>query len=453
MIRHFLKKRDLTQGNVLINIAYLAFPLVFSYALYTTQSIIDMFWVGRLGSVSIAAVAMSSTIIMILITFIFGISTGTVALVSQNIGARRQREADAVASQSIVLSFVSALIIAVIGSILAEKLLYLLGAQPDVVLEGAGYLKVLLIGGAAMFLLFVGNSLLQGSGDVVVPMIAIIIANVLNIILDPIFIFGLGVPRMQTRGAALASVISQTIACIFVLYVLFKGHSRVHIRLKEFSLKLKIILKILKIGMPSSMQMFFRTMMGVVMMSIVASFGTVAVAAYGIGMRLQMICLMPAFALGTTAATLVGQNLGAGKLRQAKRSALVATGLDLLFMIVIGAIFFIFAPEIITIFDRSKAVVLIGSRYLRITALFYSFIAFSVVLNRALGGAGETFVPMLITFVSLWLVQVPLAFILPKLFDLGLDGVWWAIAISFVVNGLLTLVWFHMGRWKKRALT
>jgi len=453
MIRHFLKRRDLTQGNILVNIAYLAFPLMLSYALHTTQSIIDMFWVGRLGSVAIAAVAMSTTVVMVLVTLIFGISTGTVALVSQNIGARRQKEADVVASQSIILSLISSVIIAIIGFLAVERLFQILGAQPEVISAGTGYLRILLLGGAAMFILFVGNALLQGSGDVVIPMIAIIIANVLNIILDPIFIFGIdriGLPGMGTKGAALASVISQIIACVFILRVLCKGHSHVHIRLKEFRLKLKVMFQILKIGIPSSLQMFFRALMALVMMSIVASFSTNAVAAYGIGMRLQMVCLMPAFALGTTAATLVGQNLGAGKISQARKSALVATGLDLIIMISIGIMFFTFAPGIISIFDKNKEVILIGSRYLRITALFYSFIAFSVVLNRALGGAGDTLVPMLISFVSLWLVQIPLAFILPRFFGLGLDGVWWAVAVAFTVNGLLTLIWFQIGYWKKR---
>jgi len=452
MIKHFLKRRDLTKGSILVNIVYLAFPLMFSYALHTTQSIIDMFWVGRLGSVSIAAVAMSATIIMVLLTLIFGISTGAVALIARNIGAGRKTEADTAASQAIVLSFVSSLLIAIIGFICAGYLLKILGASQEVVLEGTAYLKILFLGGVVMFVLFVSNSLLQGSGDVMTSMISISIANILNIILDPIFIFGIGVPRMGTKGAALASVISQAIACVFVLYVLLQGRSRVQVCLRGFCVRLKVMLEILRIGIPSSLQMFFRTIMGLVMMNIVSSFGTNAVAAYGIGMRLQMIWLMPALALGATAATLVGQNLGARKIDQARKSALVATGLDLIIMISVGIIFFTFAPGIISIFDKSKEVILIGSRYLRITALFYSFIAFSVVLNRALGGAGDTFVPMLINFVSMWMIQVPLAFILPRFFGLGLNGVWWAVAVAFTVNGLLTLIWFQIGRWKKRKV-
>ena len=452
MIRHFLKKRDLTQGNILINIAYLAFPLMLSYALNTTQSIIDMFWVGRLGSISIAAVAMSATVIMVLVTLIFGISTGTIALVSQNIGAGRKEEANSVASQSILLSLISSVVVAFIGFLFAEKLFKILGASPEVISVGTDYLRILLLGGWAMFILFVGNALLQGSGDVVVPMIAIIIANVLNIILDPIFIFGIGVSPMGTKGAALASVISQMVACIFILYVLFKGRSHVRIRLKEFGLKIKIISQILKIGIPSSLQMFSRTIMALIMMNIVASFSTNAVAAYGIGMRLQMVFLMPAFALGTTAATLVGQNLGAGKIDQAKKSALIATALDLIIMVLTGVIFFIFAKQVISIFSSNKEVISIGCAYLKVTSLFYGFAALSIVLKRALSGAGDTVVPMIIVFVSLLIIQIPLAFILPGFFNLGLDGVWWAVVIASIANGLFTLIWFQMGHWKKKGI-
>jgi putative MATE family efflux protein len=457
-VKSFLKrilsfrKNDLTRGSILKNILYLAFPLMISSSLQTTQSLIDMFWVGKLGSASIAAVAASGTILMVLVPLIFGIGTGTVALVSQNIGAKRQKAADSVAMQSVILSLIGASILAIVGFIYAPDMLRVLGAEPEVVLIGTHYLRILFLGGVTMFLLFLGSSTLQGTGDMIIPMIVMVMANVLNIILDPIFIFGIGFPRMGTSGAALATVISQAVSCSVVLYVLVKGHSHVHLRLNELKVKPKVMARILKIGIPSSLQLFFRMAMGIVLMGIVASFGTYALAAYGIGMRLQMATLMPAFALGTTAAAMVGQNLGAGKVKQAQKSALIATGLDWVIMITLGIIFFVFAGNIISIFDKTKEVILIGTSYFRITALFYSFIAFGLVLNRALGGAGDTFVPMLITFVSLWIVQVPLALILPRYTRLGLNGVWWAIVIAMITNSTLIVFWFFTGRWKKARI-
>ncbi|MDP2939202.1 MAG: MATE family efflux transporter [Candidatus Omnitrophota bacterium] len=458
MAKNFLKffssrNRDLTQGPILKNIVYLAFPLMVSFALNTTQSLIDMFWVGRLGSEAIAAVAMSGTIIMVVVTLFFGISTGTVSLISQNFGAGNLKEVENVAMQSLIVSIIVSLIITIIGFVLSEGLLSLIGASQEVILIGTPYLKIIFLGSATMFLLFIGNAILQGVGDTFIPMVLIILANLLNIILDPIFIFGIGVPRMNTNGAAWATVISQAISCLIIFYLFFNGHSKVHIRIKEFKIDFKIIWQIFKIGVPSSLQMFFRSVMGLAMVGLVASFGTYAVAAYGIGMRLQMVTLMPAFALGAAAATLLGQNLGAGKISRAKDSALIATFLDLIIMLLVGLLFFIFSHEMISFFDKTKTVVAIGSEYLRITAIFYSFIAFGVVLNRALGGAGDTFVPMLITFVSLWLIQIPLAIILAKNSFFGLKGIWWSISIASVINGVLTLLWFIIGKWQKRSLT
>lgn len=444
-----LRRNNLTEGSIFSNIIYLAFPLMIGAFLQTTQSLIDMFWVGRLGSEALAAVAMGYTVVMIVVPLIFGISIGTISLVSQNIGAKRQRDADEVAAQSIIISIFASIIFAIIGFIFAKDILRILGADRQVILMGSQYLRILFLGGITMFILFLGSATLQGTGDVIIPMLVMILANVLNMILDPIFIFGIIVPRMEVAGAALATVISQSISSIVILYILFKGHSHVRIRLSEFRFKPKIAWNILKIGIPSSLQLFFRTIMRVVLMAFVSVFGTYAVAAYGIGMRLQMVTLMPAFALGTTAATLVGQNLGAGKIKQAKNSALMATGIDLGIMLALGIIFFVFAGNIISIFDKTKEVVAIGSSYFRITALFYSFIAFGIVLNRAMGGAGDTFIPMIITFISLWIILVPLAIILSRCTNLGLEGIWWAIAISSVANGLLILFWFMTGHWKK----
>jgi len=444
-----LRKNNLTEGSILSNIIYLAIPLIIGSTMHITQSLIDMFWVGRLGSEALAAVAMGYTIIMVVVPLIFGIATGTISLVSQNIGAKRQVDADNVATQSILIALISSFILAVVGYIFAPIFLKILGAQNHVLALGSGYLRILFLGSVTMFIMFLGSATLQGTGDVIIPMILMVLANVLNIILDPILIFGLGVPAMGVSGAALATVLSQAVSCVIILYILFKGHSHVHIRLKEFYLKPKIVWDILRIGVPSSLQLFFRMLMRVVLMGIVAAFGTYAVAAYGIGMRLQMVMLMPAFALGTTAATLVGQNLGAGKVNQAKRSALMATGIDLGIMLTLGILFFIFAPNIVSIFDKTPEVIAIGTNYFRITALFYSFIAFGIVLNRALSGAGDTVVPMIITFISLWIILIPLAIYLSRYTSLGLNGVWFAVAISTVVNGLLVLFWFLTGNWKK----
>jgi putative MATE family efflux protein len=214
--------------------------------------------------------------------------------------------------------------------------------------------------------------------------------------------------------------------------------------------RLRYIKEILRIGFPSSMQIFFRSLMGVAVVGIVAGFGTYAVAAYGVGMRLQMVILMPAFALGGSAATLVGQNLGAGKSARAKRSAWVATIFDMIIMVFVAVIFYLFARQIIGVFNKNREVIDLGAEYIRITTPFYIFIAFGVVLNRALAGAGDTFVPMIITLLSLWGFQIPMAIFLSKHTSMGVTGIWWSVALTSILNGMLILGWFETGRWKKR---
>lgn len=428
----------------------LALPLMVVAALNTTQSLIDMFWVGRLGPSSIAAVAISGTIIMVLFTLIFGVSTGTIALVARSIGAKDQETANAVATQSIYIASSMAVILVVLGLLFTDKLFMVLGASADVLKAGTGYLKILLLGGITMFVLFVGNSILQGAGDTVTPMKLMVMANVINIILDPIFIFGIGVPRLNTSGAAVATIISQAVSGICVVWMLANGKSAIHINLKKLKLSLKHIKAILKIGFPSAMQIFFRSSMGIMIISIVAGFGTFAVAAYGIGMRLQMVILMPAFALGGAAATLVGQNLGAGEPLRAKKSAWVATIFDLIIMAFIALLFFLFADKIIGLFNKNSEVIRLGAQYIRVTTPFYIFIAFGIVLNRALGGAGDTFVPMIITLLSLWGFQIPMAVFLSKNTPMGVTGVWWAVGLTSILNGMLILGWFETGRWKRK---
>jgi len=326
-----------------------------------------------------------------------------------------------------------------------------LGAGKDVLETGTGYLKILLLGGITMFVLFVGNAILQGAGDTVTPMKLMVLANVINIILDPVFIFGIGVPRMDTSGAAVATVISQAVSAVCVLWMLSNGRARVHVSLKKWQFSLEHIKGIIKIGFPSSMQIFFRSIMMIILISIVAGFGTCAVAAYGIGMRLQMVILMPAFALGGAAATLVGQNLGAGLPLRARKGAWVATIFDMIIMAFIAVVFFSFANQIIGIFNKNCEVIRLGAQYIRITTPFYIFIAFGIVLNRALGGAGDTLVPMIITLLSLWGFQIPMALFLAKSTPLGVTGIWWATGLTSLLNGMLILAWFETGRWKKKG--
>lgn len=446
------RKRELLQGSIVRNVWALATPMMFGNMLQTAFNVVDMVWVGKLGGAAIAAVAMSGSILMVIMTLIIGIAMGTIAMVARFMGAGERKKANEVAMQSLILSFIASSLLAAAGFGLAEGMLKLLGGTPEVVALGTGYLKILLVGGTVMFLLFLTEAILRGAGDALTPLIILIISILLNAILDPLMIFGIGFPRLGVNGAALATVLARGIGVIIAFRVLFRGSSPIHLELRNLKVNFGLMGRMIKLGIPSSIQMSLRSLMGVVLMAIVAKYGTYAVAAYGVGLRIMMLVLMPAFGLAMAAATLVGQNLGAGEPERAHLSAWTATCFNMLIMGTVGIIFFLFAPNLISFFNTNPQVVEIGTAYLRITSRGYLFIALGIVLGRALTGAGDTVSPMVITFISLWCLQIPLALILPGGFHLGVAGIWWAILISTVVHGTITTGWFQRGRWKLKEI-
>ena len=275
----------------------------------------------------------------------------------------------------------------------------------------------------------------------------------MNIALDPFLIYGLGpFPKLGVAGAAIASVLSQSVAAVIVVRAMFHERAQLRVTWHDWRPNLKLSWRILKIGLPGSGQLLTRSVMGVVLMIVVAKCGTAAVAAYGTGLRFHMIVLMPAFALGGAAATLVGQNLGAGKPERARAAAWLATGLDLLFMLVAIFIMMTFAGPLMRMFNGDPEVVQIGVSYLRIVSPFYVFAALGIVLGRGLNGAGDTLAPMVATILALWGLQVPLAIWFSKIFAVPTDGIWWAIGAAGIAHGLLITAWFELGRWKKQKV-
>jgi len=442
-----------TEGSLLRAIAALAAPMFFSALLSNAQSLIDLFWVGRLGHEAIAAVAMGGTVVWVLSPMLMGLSTGTVALVARAVGARRREDAAAAAGQSLLLAAFFGAGTAVLGTVYADRLIALLGAAPEVQAAGGGYLRIMLWGSFSVFFLFISNAGMQGAGDPITPMRLMLLANAINIVLDPILIFGLGpTPRLGVVGAGWATLIADATAAAFALRALAGGRAALHVRPADLRPQGGIIWRLLRIGIPGSGQMLARSLMTAALMRVVAGFGTVAVAAYGTGMRFHMIVLMPAFALGGAAATIVGQNLGAGRPDRAQRGAWLASAIGVGFMVASGLVLVLFAPALIRAFNPAPEVVAIGAVYLRTVSPFYIFAALAIVLGRGLNGAGDSLFPMLFTVASLWGLQVPLAVTLSRPTAFGLPGVWWAMAAATAVHGLLVTGWFLTGRWKRARI-
>ena len=446
ILHKFKKQRDLTVGSISKNLWILAIPMLVSNVLQATFNLIDMFFVGKLGPAALAAVALSGSILMVVMFLMMGIAMGTMALVSRSIGAKNQAQANNAVMQSLIMVFWGSIIFGIIGYLLSPWVLGFLGANAEVAALGTGYLQITFLGVIAMFAMFLISGILQGAGDALTPMLILGSATILNIILDPLLIFtaGLGV-----NGAAWATVLSRGIGSLWALEVLLKGRSRIHVPLKHFKIDWTIIWRILKIGIPGSAQMSMRGLIGIVLFAIVAKFGTFAIASYGVCVRLQLLALVPGFALGMAAGTLVGQNLGAKQSKRAAYSAWMAVLYYGIFMIALAALYYIFAPYFLYVFNGNPEVVKIGTNYLRITVLGYVFVALGVVLNRSLSGAGDTIAPMIITFIALWLIQVPLAIYMSRF---GLNGVWYAVLIAFFVQGTLATGWFLLGKWKHKIV-
>jgi putative MATE family efflux protein len=447
------RKHLIIEAHPIRAILALATPMLIGAILQNVQSLIDLFWVGRLGPEAVAAVSISSTILMLLFPMLMGLATGTVALVARFVGAHNFEEASHAASQSLMLAFVFGGISALIGWHYTDKFFMLLGAESDVLAGGHDYLRITLLGSVTIFILFMGNAALQGVGDTLTPMYIMAVSNVLNIVLDPFFIFGWGpFPEWGVKGAAWASVLAQGVAAGVSVYVLFGGRAHLHVRPKLWIPNLSLSWRILRIGLPGSAQMLTRSLMNAVLMRIVAGLGTAAVAAYGIGMRFHMIVLMPAFALGGAVATIVGQNLGAGKPERARHASWLATALDIVFMVVAAAVMMIFSGELMRLFTQDHEVMQLGSRYLIIVSPFYIMAALGIVLGRALNGAGDSMAPMICTIISLWGVQVPLAIYWAKIWVPAIEGVWWAIAAAMTLHALLIAAWFETGRWQHKKI-
>jgi len=452
--KQILLKRDLTTGNIIRNIWYLALPLIIGNILLGAFDLVDMAFVGRLGPSAVAAVAISGTIMGIIWIAIMGVSVGTVAMVARFIGAKEFERADNIATQSFLMSLIGGAITAVVGFFSAEFLLKAMGARGEVLTLGVSYFKILCLGALAIFPCVTLAFALRGSGDAHTPMKTLILSTILNIILDPLFIFGWGwFPRLGVKGSAIATVIARVTEMTILLFILIKGKSHLHLHLKRIRIETATIGKILKIGIFVSLSELMWNISGLVLMKIVASYGTFAIAAYGIGMRLMLAIHMPGFGLSQTAATLVGQNLGANKPKRAEKSAWFTLGFYEIITLTVMVIIFLFSSSIIAGFNDHPEVVKIGVSYLRFTGMALAFMALSIILAGAMQGAGDSFSPMLIDFINLFLIRIPLAIFLAKILNLATTGIWIGIAVSDTIGGICMTLRFCQGKWKHKVIS
>ncbi len=422
--------------------------MVASMFLNDVLHLVNLFFVGQLGTAHIAGLTISYVFLEIFFTLAMGISTGTVAMIARHIGADKRGEAHNIVVQAIFIALALSLVMTFLGVFFAEWAMEVMGTEGEVKVLGATYFRIVSLGGIFIFVPFVLNSALRGAGDAVTPMKIMVFSNLLNLILSPCLIFGLFFfPRLEMAGAAWASVAARALGMLLTGYVFFSGISAFRLRTKDIRLDLKVMGMLLRIGFFGSMQMIFRNISALIVARLVADFGMFAMAVYGIVVRLRSSVLLLGLALGNAGATLVGQNLGAGKPERAARTAWAIAGLYAVFMAAVTLIFLFFAPELITLFNRETAVINEGALFLRIFSATFIFLAFASILSRAMTGAGDTFSPMMITGLTLLVLRIPLCYLLSLKW--GVLGIWLGMAVSNIFQGLASSFWFHMGRWKK----
>ncbi len=446
-------KRDWTKGNILRNVLSLSWPMIVSNSLNMVGPTVDMVWVGRLGASSIAAVGVAGMVTMLFHSAILGLFMGLRAMVSRFIGAGDEPGANHVSQQALVIAVATSIVLAAIGIFFAEPLLRVLGVDDDVVSQGAPYLRIQLVGIVAMSLRFMGEGIMQASGDAMTPMKIAVVFRVFHVALCPFLVFGWWLfPAMGVSGAALTNIISQSLGTALLFRYLLAGGSRLRLTFSNFRLDPKMIWRIVRIGLPAAVMAVQRNVSQLVLMWFMVPFGTLAVAAHSLNQRMEMLLFMPAWGFGIAASVLVGQNLGAGQPERAERSGWLAAALAEGVMLVCSLAIWLWAEGIIRIFSPEPAVVELGGIFLRIATAGYAVMALTAVLQQSISGAGDTLPPMLFSTLFMFGVQVPLAWLLPRVTDLGVYGVRWAIVAGTVVGTIAYIVYFRLGKWKQKKV-
>ncbi|HDD23885.1 MAG TPA: MATE family efflux transporter [Chloroflexi bacterium] len=445
--------RDLTSGNLHRNIWYLAGPMILETGIQNVTQLLDTYWVGRLGSDALAAVTISITIRWVFNSLANGLGIGGLAVVARRIGEKDADAASHAVWQTILLGLGVSFALSIPALLLARPLLKLLGADATVLPLGISFLRVILGGLFTVVLVFVINALLRGAGEAQLAMRVLFLATAVNVVLEPILIFGWGPwPALGVTGSAWANVVGFGAGLLWQTLILLSGKARIHINPRDLRPDFPVMGRIIRIALPSTVQMFLRSSSRLVIIGLVGAFGTFATAGYGVANRLLLIVLIPGFGLANAASTLVGQNLGAQQPKRAESSAWWVSAYGATYMAAFSMLLFVFARPLIHIFDPTLEVVEIGATALRIVAPSLIASALGIVLARSFDGAGDTVPAMMINLFTLWGIETTLSLILSRWTSLGLTGIWWARTLANVANGLLLAIWFRIGRWKRRKV-
>jgi putative MATE family efflux protein len=445
--------RDWTKGSIIGNLLSLSWPMMISGSLWTVGQTTDMVWVGKLGPASIAGVGVAGIAVLMVLSAKLGLTMGARAMVSRMVGAGDIAGANHAARQAYVISLAYGLIVTAIGILLPERIIGLFGLQPDVVREGSSYLRVAAIGWTSLSFSLMNMAIMQASGDSVAPMKISLTFRLSQVALCPFFVFGWWIfPRLGVTGAALSQAITDTGGMVTGLWILFSGRTRLHPSLTDFRLDADVVWRMVKVGLPGLVMGVERNFGSMVLMWIMAPFGTLAVAGHSLIQRVEQIITMPGWGLGMGASVIIGQSLGARQPGRAERSGWLAVGIVEGFMLLCALAVLLAAEYIIRIFSSNPSLVELGAGFLRVAAAGYAVMGFGTVLSNGISGSGDTIPAMVVSIVTMWAILLPLAWGLPKVTDLEVYGVRWAIVINIAVGAAAYVTYFRLGRWKRKRV-
>lgn len=443
------KQEDFTTGSIRKAIFMLSIPMILEMLMESTFALVDIIFVSRISVNAVATVGLTESVITLLYAVAIGLSMAATAVVSRRIGEKDKAGAAKAAVQAIFLGAVVAVILGVFGIIYPKEILGLMGGEASLIEEGYRYTRILLGGNITIMMLFLINAIFRGAGDASVAMWMLVISNGLNIILDPIFIFGLGpIPAYGVEGAAIATTIGRGVAVIGQFMILFFGWSRIKIGVRDFVLNLAIMWNLIKVSLGGISQFLIGTSSWVFLMRIMSEFGSDVLAGYTISIRVIMFTIMPAWGMSNAAATLVGQNLGAKKPDRAEISVWKTGKYNAIFMAVISLFYLFFAKFIIGLFSDNEAVVTNGALSLQVIAAGYVFYGYGMVVTQSFNGAGDTKTPTIINFFCFWIFQLPFAYLAAITFDWGPMGVFVAITLAEILIAVTSIILFKKGKWK-----
>ena len=445
--------QDFTTGSLNRAILLLAIPMVLEMVLESLFAVVDVFWVGRLGADAVATVGLTESLLSLVFAVGLGLSLSTTAMVARRIGEKDPQGAAVAGAQAIFLGFGVSAIVGIPSFLYASDLLRLMGASPAIVATGSGYARIALGGSGVVLLLFLNNAIFRGAGDAAVAMRLLWVSNIINLILDPCFIFGIGpFPKLGVTGAAVATFTGRSIGVLYQFYRLLRGTERIRILASQVRLDFQVMFRLVRVSLTGILQFAIAHTSWIGLVRIISVFGSAALAGYTIAIRILIFILMPSWGLSNAAATLVGQNLGAKQPERAEISVWRTGFYNMIFLGVIGVFFLIYATPVVRLFTQDPQVVPLAASCLRILSYGNIGYAYGMVMLQAFNGAGDTVTPTVVNFFGFWLLEIPLAYFLALRVGWQAKGAYVSIVVAECAIALAGILLFRRGKWKGQKI-